>query len=352
MRRTICSAPSPTAISGFPTPPSCSYSCPASRSRSPTVRDSSTAGSSSPFAGSVAGCSTLYWVQIVISLTAAGFLIASVTVLDDDDLMDDNAREMMFGTPLRGLAAILGLTHHLPFFDILPLYIVLLAATPLLLTLARRDRWLMLGVSAAIYLAARAFGLNIPTWPVDGVWFFNPFAWQLVFAVGLAVGTGARGGVAKDARLLAASLVVVAVSAFLVTDGFSLLPGFWDSARDTLDISKTDLGMARLLHFLALAYAVYYCGLTRLVARTPLFKPLCVIGRHSLPVFAAGSLLSTVCQMIIDSWAPALPITMAMIATGIALHYLLARVLAMRAGRARQAAVAQVAYRPLRAMQA
>ena len=49
--------------------------------------------------------------------------------------------------------------------------------TPLLLVLARRDDRLMLAASAGIYLAARAFSLNLSTWPVEGTWFFNPIAW-------------------------------------------------------------------------------------------------------------------------------------------------------------------------------
>jgi hypothetical protein len=289
---------------------------------------------------------TLYWVQILITLLALAFLLASATILDDDDLIDDDDRDTVLGSPLRGLAAILGLTHQLAFFNILPLYIVLLLATPALLALARRDRRLMLLASAGLYLAARAFGWNVPTWPVEGVWFFNPFAWQLVFAIGLAIGIGLReGGMRRDRRLFAASLTVVAVSAFLVTNGFGFVPDLWDNTRDTLDVTKTDLGLARLVHFLALAYAVYYCGFTRLLARTPAYRPLCVIGRHSLPVFAIGSLLSAVDQVVIDTYAPAVLGTMIIIAAGIALQYLVAHVLAVRAGHAK-ARLAAVPYSP------
>jgi hypothetical protein len=275
---------------------------------------------------------TLYWVQILISLLAIGFLIASATILDDDDLMDDDDRETVLDSPLRGIVAVLGLTHQLAFFNILPLYIVLLLATPALLALARRDRRLMLLASAAIYLTARVFELNIPSWPVDGVWFFNPFAWQLVFTVGLAIGIGLReGGMPRDARLFAPSLVFVVASAFVATNGFGVMPDLWDRVRESLDASKTDLGLLRLVHFLALAYTVYYSGLTRLLARTPVFKPLCVIGRHSLPVFAIGSLLSTVDQVVIDAYGPAVLWTVTILAAGIALQYLVAHVLALRA---------------------
>jgi hypothetical protein len=54
--------------------------------------------------------------------------------------------------------------------------------------LARLDERLMLAVSATVYLFARTCSLNIPTWPAEGGWFFNPFAWQLLFSIGLFVG--------------------------------------------------------------------------------------------------------------------------------------------------------------------
>jgi hypothetical protein len=124
----------------------------------------------------------------------------------------------------------------------------------------------------------------------------------------------------------------------------------WDNTRDTLDVTKTDLGLARLVHFLALGYAVYYCGFTRLLARTPAYRPLCVIGRHSLPVFAIGSLLSAVDQVVIDTYAPAVLWTMIIIAAGIALQYLVAHVLAVRARHAKRP-VAAVRYAPPQASQ-
>jgi hypothetical protein len=29
--------------------------------------------------------------------------------------------------------------------------------------------------------------ITVPTWPVPGQWFFNPFAWQLIFVLGFAL---------------------------------------------------------------------------------------------------------------------------------------------------------------------
>src|ERR1700751_4681532 len=209
---------------------------------------------------------TLYWVQILISLLIVAIFVGAAALWNDDDLLEDAG--VVVSNPLQTAAAMLALLHQLENANILPLYIALLLMTPLLLVLARRDDRLMLAASAGIYLAARAFSLNLPTWPVEGTWFFNPIAWQLIFAIGIFAGRRLkRGGIASDARLFAASLAVVAIAAVMRTDAFGYASGLWQSVRDVLDF-KTDLGFARLVDFLALAYIVYHSGLTGLMRRT------------------------------------------------------------------------------------
>jgi hypothetical protein len=282
---------------------------------------------------------TIYWVQILISLLAAAFLASCVAILGKDDVMEDADHDALFDSPLRGIIAILGLSHQIVFFQILPLYIVLLLITPLLLALARRDPKLMLLASAAVYIVARVFEINLPTWPVEGEWFFNPFAWQLLFAIGLTIGIGLRTGVpATNGKLFAACLVAIVASAFMVTNGFGFTPGLWDQVRESLDVNKTDLGLLRLLHFLALAYVVFYSGVTGWLARTIMFKPLCLIGRHSLPVFALGSILSMFDRAIMDTYELAVIPSLAILAVGIILQYLIAWYLAWRKMAAKTAA--------------
>src|SRR2546430_16331529 len=136
--------------------------------------------------------------------------------------------------------------------------------TPLLLVLARRDDRLMLAASAAIYLAARAFCLNLPTWPAEGTWWFNPIAWQLIFAIGIFAGRRLKpGGIAYDARLFTACLAIVAIAAVVCTGAFSYASGLWQDVRDVLDCGKTDLGFARLLDFLAVAFIGLHSRVTR-----------------------------------------------------------------------------------------
>jgi hypothetical protein len=91
---------------------------------------------------------------------------------------------------------------QLGYFNILPLYVMLMVWAPGPPALARRDPLLALAVSAALYAAARVFGLNLPNWPEAGGCFFNAIAWQLVFTLGLAAAVLWREGPPRPARPL------------------------------------------------------------------------------------------------------------------------------------------------------
>ena len=273
---------------------------------------------------------TLYWVQILISLLIIGIFAGAAALWNEDDLLED--ADTVVSNPLQTTAAILALLHQLENANILPLYIVLLLMTPLLLALARRDDRLMLAASAGIYLAARTLSLNLPTWPVEGTWFFNPIAWQLIFAIGIVAGRRLkRGGIAYDARLFAACLAIVAIAAVVRTDALGYASGLWQHLHDVLDCGKTDLGLARLVHFLALAYIVYHSGLTALMRRTQAFPPLCLIGRYGLPVFAAGTVLSAMGEVVetrAEAFSHEVAFGAAIVVGGILMHYIVARGLA------------------------
>ena len=270
---------------------------------------------------------TIYWVQIVISLLIIAIFVGAAALWKENDLLED--ADVVVSNPLQTTAAILALLHQLENANILPLYIALLLMTPLLLALARRDDRLMLAASAGIYLAARAFSLNLPTWPVEGTWWFNPIAWQLIFAIGIFAGRRLkRGGIAYDARLFAACLAIVAIAAVVRTDALGYGSGLWQDVRDVLDCGKTNLGFARLVHFLALAYIVYHSGLTGLMRRTRAFLPLCLIGHYGLPVFATGTVLSAMAELVetrSEALSHQVAFGAAIVLGGILIHYLVAR---------------------------
>src|SRR5438270_8343518 len=63
--------------------------------------------------------------------------------------------------------------------DVLPVYIVLLLAFPLILWLLRRTPAVALAGSLTLYGCVWLFDWNLSAYPI-GVWYFNPFAWQVL----------------------------------------------------------------------------------------------------------------------------------------------------------------------------
>jgi hypothetical protein len=197
----------------------------------------------------------------------------------------------------------------LGYFNILPLYVVLMLWAPVALALALRGPLLALIVSVGLYGAARTFGLNLPNWPEPGGWFFNPIAWQLVFTLGLVSAVLWRDGFPRPAPwLLTLSAVTVAGAALIVTNEGGLAPGLRETATAHLDVAKQDLGLARLIHFVALAYliatATVFGRFVAPVVRGAFGKAVQSLGRNSLSVFAAGSFLSACGQATLAATSP------------------------------------------------
>jgi hypothetical protein len=184
--------------------------------------------------------------------------------------------------------------------DVLPLYIVLLILFPPILWLLQRAPTLALVGSAAIYVLAWWFNFNLAAYP-SGVWYFNPFAWQLLFVFGAwcALGGAARLGPFLQLRVTTAlALAYIAFAAVIALTWY--LPGLsrfvhlpvW--LEDLIyPIDKTNLDVLRFAHFLALAAVT-----VRFVPRTwPLLNskalyPAILCGQHSLEIFCLGVFLA------------------------------------------------------------
>lgn len=183
--------------------------------------------------------------------------------------------------------------------DVLPLYITLIAAAPLMLWCLVRRPHLTLAGSAVLYALSRWFDWNIASYPPGATWYFNPFCWQLLFVFAAWCGHGGFGLIARWAwspatRLLAAAWLAFAfliVMTWHVHALEALVPKWMIKAIYPID--KTDLDLLRLTHFLALATWVSYLlprdwsGL-----RAAWSYPLRLCGRHSLPIFCLGVFLS------------------------------------------------------------
>jgi hypothetical protein len=184
------------------------------------------------------------------------------------------------------------LSEQLGYFNILPMYVLFMLWAPLALALARRSPAALLALSFAVYGAVRYFGIALPSWPEPGVWFFNPLTWQFIFTLGVVCAILLRERpIPYSAPLYWACWALLAVSAVIVTDGFGLWPGLRDLWFARLDIDKSHLGIARLLHFAALCYALAQTSFAW-IAKTALGRELERLGRHSLAVFGFGSIVA------------------------------------------------------------
>jgi hypothetical protein len=270
---------------------------------------------------------TLYAAQIMITMIAIALLAGAAILRDNPLLLEWHNASAVFHDPVPTHIGLALVTHHLGYFDILPLYIVLMLMAP---GFAVIDRFLpnwVLPVSLALYLAALSFQLNLPTWPVEGTWFFNPFAWQLIFVLGfvLAKPEGIGGFVWRHITLIrwvALPLLIL----FFVVDRFNLWhdPTSVPQPRLLFLLDKSYITPIRLIQFLALVavFSIMYPYIRRAVPRVVSFCSL--LGRNSLYVFCMGSLLSLTGQIIRSLYRGSLAVDTILVVAGIAIMALTA----------------------------
>ncbi len=106
--------------------------------------------------------------------------------------------------------------------DVLPLYIVLLILFPPILWLLQRAPTVALGASAALYVLAWWLNINLSAYP-EGVWYFNPFAWQLLFVFGAWCALGGAERLGPVLRSPFTTAVALAYITFAICHRFDLV---------------------------------------------------------------------------------------------------------------------------------
>jgi hypothetical protein len=183
--------------------------------------------------------------------------------------------------------------------DVLPLYITLIASAPFVLwAMVRRPNLTLLG-SVILYILARWFDWNFASYPPGTTWYFNPFAWQLMFVFAAWCGSG---GAAKLWPIIQSRLALM-VSAVWIAFAFLIVMTWHIPFLDAMmpkwlikviyPIDKTDLDMLRFTHFLALAVIVSrYLRRDWPALTSQWLRPLILCGQHSLPIFCFSVFLS------------------------------------------------------------
>jgi hypothetical protein len=243
----------------------------------------------------------VYVAQLVIIEIAIAVLAASSILLDAPYVLDWHNASAVFNDPVRAHIGVVVLTHQLGYFNILPLYVILMLGAPLIALIHRAASSALLPASLTIYAATLILGVNLRTWPIEGTWFFNPLAWQAIFVFGfLSAGTTGLGGLVRRHRemLRWMALPVVALGAVAALTRFSPDPIDVPTPTLVFMFSKTFLSPARLLHALALAllFGGAFAWIHRFMPRPAEY--LSLLGRNSLKVFCAASLLSLMGQVL------------------------------------------------------
>jgi hypothetical protein len=244
----------------------------------------------------------LYLCHIASTIACVAILAAAAILFARPGYLADTIEPLylnvapLFTDPPRGYIGLATLGHQLGYFNILPMYMVLLFAMPAIMALALHGLVPLVTASVALWIAAGTFAVDLPNYPTPGGWYFNPFAWQILLVGGFAL------GVAWRQRLnvkLPPWLVVIAVG-YVILAGIVRVNQLW-AYFPALPLppliwgfEKGYVALPRLLHGLALLVILLGTPLWSLLRRIPTSSPFHAMGRNALAVFCWGEILCLV----------------------------------------------------------
>lgn len=269
----------------------------------------------------------VYWAHIGMFFAIAT-LLAAFDHLGDFDKTYIGSLNLwkFFADPGPQLVGLFSLTYVPNYFDILPMYMVILVMMPVVMALSRVNLWLVaLAISLVWIMAQRSvlekfglldwhFGFPAEPWS-DRKWFFNPFGWQLIFFTGFALMRGWLPKPPVNRVLIIIAAVVVVANIPLSNIGVREF-GFdwardWRIANRGL-FNKSDFGVLRYAHFLALAYLCWVAagdGGKHLIARgkglaarvwDTVLAMILKVGQQSLAVFVFSMFFARLSGFVMD----------------------------------------------------
>ncbi len=266
---------------------------------------------------------TIYVAQTFITEIAIFILAAASVWLDAPFLLDWHNVGAIFHQPVEAHIGLVLLSYQLGYFNILPLYVILMLVAPLIALTYRALPSVVLPLSVGLYVLTLALGWNLSSWPVEGTWFLSPFAWQLIYVLGFLL-AGKRTDIGALARRHIRVFRAIAIP--IVTVGFIIATTrFWDwITLPSLDLpfkvfDKTFMSPDRLLSVLALIALgggiFYYVD----AFAPPVTRFLSMLGRNGLHVFCAGSLLSLCGQIVRFMYGGTLMIDVILFVVGVSI---------------------------------
>ncbi|MEM9640950.1 MAG: OpgC domain-containing protein [Pseudomonadota bacterium] len=294
----------------------------------------------------------VYWSHLAMFL-AVFAVVVTLNLLNatDRDYVGQLNLYPFVKNPTENLLGLMTLTYVPNYFDILPMYLVILAMIPLMMALSRISVWAVFGAMFLIWFAAQfdrwydvgyeslkplaeaTWFLHFPAqyWfdPPNNTrsWFFNPFGWQLVFFTGFAFMRGWIPAPPVKGWLIALALAIVLINLPLSNIGvriWTLEPvkaleiGWASDWRATVIewrqghrhwFTKSDFGVLRYVQFLSLAYLAWAAagpmGTRLSVGRvwTFIVDIFRKVGQQSLAVFVTSMVLARFLGFLMDVYA-------------------------------------------------
>lgn len=223
----------------------------------------------------------VYWAHIGLFVATAA-LLAAIDYYGgfDKNYIGSLNLWKFFEAPAVPLIGLVTLTYVPNYFDVLPMYMVVLLLMPIIMALSRVHLGLVAAFVVAVWLLAQdalmvKLGLGnlhlaLPAEPwSQRTWFFNPFGWQLIFFTGFAFMRGWLPKPPVTNLLIALAAFVVIANIPMSSIGIRAIERDWFFVTDTGNpiitarlaikglIDKSDFGLFRYLHFLSLAYLAW-----------------------------------------------------------------------------------------------
>ncbi len=246
----------------------------------------------------------LYIAHIFLFVVYTAQVAYSATALDRVFYLEETRLDVLADAPYRALLEALLLRFQPNLLNILPLYVALLLIFAIALPLLRKPALLFLA-SLAGYLVVRFTGVNMGSWTGEG-WFFNPFAWQLLFMIG-AILAYAPPRMPRLRWPVDVAAILVLVAGLIVIWVIDTHPRILESMpapviRFVITEDKTGLHPFRLLSILSLAWLV-----VRVVPSSAAWLytraawPLVLLGQNSLPVFCSGIFFGFIARLGLET---------------------------------------------------
>ncbi|MTI00317.1 OpgC domain-containing protein [Roseibium sp. RKSG952] len=259
----------------------------------------------------------VYWAHIGQFLVIAAGLVAlheSNYLQECCDLTQDYVGSLniwkLYTDTAVTLPAFLTLTWVPNYFDILPMYVVILALIPVIMLASRVSVRAAFALSIGLWLLAQFGLLNLPAEPwSDRPWFFNPFAWQLIFFTGFAFMRGWIPAPPVSRKLMAVAATVLIVTVPFAYFRIHLNVEWIQDVRAVIKPLwiKTEFGLFRFIHFLALAYLAWVVAGKhgqRLIGHGRVWDGFVgvvqKVGQQSLAVFMASLVIAQAAGILRD----------------------------------------------------